>query len=101
MVSPYHNCFVNIWRIINSSARICVCSIYLYNFLILSLFKNKLQTSDGIFLDPSFDETTKNDDVDDTFVSDAFRLQIKLLTNNSDLVTFKRITKENYQNYHE
>ena len=38
----------------------------------------------------TFDETTKNDDVDDTFVSDAFRLQIKLLTNTSDLVTFKR-----------
>ncbi len=38
----------------------------------------------------TFEETVNNDDVDDMFVSDAFRLQIKLLTNTSDLVTFKR-----------
>lgn len=38
----------------------------------------------------TFEETTNNDDIDDIFVSDAFRLQIKLLTNTSDLITFKR-----------
>lgn len=59
MVASYFLNIVSIWCTNYCESRKYVCSIYLYNFLILSFFKNKLQTSDGIFLDPSFDETTK------------------------------------------